>query len=457
LFALLALFAPVRSGGGDRPGESGDPVPDLEQIEKAFERVVEQVAPSVVGIRVQRRYVTALPGSGEAVSRTLEQLVKVNGGGTIIDGRGLILTNEHVIQSAHEIEVFFHDGQSLPATLVAADPRGDLAVLKVERDNLTPARTVNWSDVARGQWTITLGNPYGLGNDGKLSVAVGVIANLGRRLPGLGEVDDRFYSDMIQTTAPIHPGCSGGPLFNIHGELVGVVTAMHTRAAADEGVGFAIPMTAARRRLVRELCEGKPIAYGYLGLTVRAVQPEERQAAGLGPQVGAAIKQVDPDGPAAQVGLREGDLIVRFDEQVVCGPGSLAELVGQTPPGKRVAVELWRGEQRLVVHPDVQRRQISRVSWMRGDAALWRGMRLADLTPLVRQRMGVDGAAVGVVVIDVAQGSPAQHAGVEIGDVIEGVAEASVRGIADFQAQVRGQQGPLKIRVQARGVLVVRP
>ncbi|MFQ5806127.1 MAG: trypsin-like peptidase domain-containing protein [Phycisphaerae bacterium] len=458
MFILLVLFAPARTSGGDGPDGRSDPLPDLEQIERAFERLVEQVSPSVVGIRVKRRYRAALPGDQKPTGGGIfEQLVTVNGGGTIIDPRGLILTNEHVIQSAHEIEVFFHDGHSLPATLVAADARGDLAVLKVERDDLTPARMVDWSEVARGQWTITLGNPYGLANDGKLSVSVGVIANLGRRLPGLGEVDDRFYSDMIQTTAAIHPGCSGGPLFNIHGELVGVITAMHTRAPADEGVGFAIPMTPGRCRTVQELREGRRVIYGYLGLTVRPLLPEERQGAGLGPQVGAVVKEVDPGGPAGAVGIRQGDLILRFDGQMVRGPGSLAELVGQTPPGKRVSLQLGRGEQRLVVHATVQRRQISRVGWMRGGAVMWRGMRLTDLTLQVRQRLGVDAAAVGVVVIDVEQDSPAQRAAVRIGDVIEGVAEAAVRDITAFQAQVRGQQGTVRIRVRRRGELVIHP
>ncbi len=458
MFLLLALFAPVASSGDDTPASGNDPVADLTQIEEAFERVIEQVSPSVVGIRVQRRYVVALPTDRETTAkRRFEQLVTVNGGGTIIDRRGLILTNEHVVQSAHGIEVFFHDGQSLSATVVAADARGDLAVLKVERDDLTPARMVNWAEVARGQWTITLGNPYGLGNDGKLSAAVGVIANLGRRLPGLAEVDDRFYADMIQTTAAIHPGCSGGPLFNVRGELVGVVTAMHTRAPADEGVGFAIPMTPARRRLIDELREGKPVAYGYLGLTVRPAQPEEHQAAGLDPQVGAVVTQVDPDGPAAEVDVRAGDLILRFGGELVPGPASLAEMVGQTPPGESAAVELARGEQRLVVQATVQRRQISRVSWMRGGAIVWRGMRLADLTPAARDGMGVDAAAVGVIVIDVAQDSPAQRAAAQIGDVIEGVGAASTHDIAAFQAQVRGQQGPVKIHVRARGELVVEP
>ena len=457
-FLLLAVFAPLHSGGDEGRGGNVEPAPDLGQIEQAFERVVERVSPSVVGIRVRRRYMAAVPSGQAATTGGLaEQLVTVNGSGTVIDPSGLILTNEHVVQSATEIEVFAHDGETLTATLVAADARGDLAVLKVDRDDLVPARMVDWSEVARGQWTIAIGNPYGLGSDGNLSVSVGVIANLGRRLPGLGEVDDRFYTNMIQTTAAIHPGCSGGPLFNIRGELVGVVAAMHTRAPADEGVGFAIPMTPAKRLLIQALRDGKPVVYGYIGLTVRSVEPGERQPNGLGPQVGAVVQRIDPAGPADEAGVRVGDLILRFDGQLVRGPGSLAESVGQTPPGSTVPLELRRGELRLAVHATVQRRQVSRVSWMRGGAVLWRGMRLTDLSPLVRQKMSVNVGAVGVVVIDVTHDSPAEKAAIRIGDVIQAVAESSVYDTVGFQKQVRGHQGPVKIRVLARGELLVRP
>jgi len=458
LFLLLALFAPVRISAGQDEIAGDQSLPDLVQVEKAFQRVVERLSPSVVGIRVQRRYMATLSDESATTNNgVFEQLVTVNGGGTIIDRDGLILTNEHVIQSANDIEVLFYDGDSLPATVVGADARGDLAVLKVERDNLTPALFVDWSQVARAQWTVTLGNPYGLGSDGKLSVSVGVISNLHRKLPGLGEVDDRFYADMIQTTAAIHPGCSGGPLFNIHGELVGVVTAMHTRAPADEGVGFAIPMTPARRRLIKDLAAGKPVTYGYLGLTVRAVQPEERQAAGLDPQVGTVVQQVDPAGPAGEVGVRPGDLILRFDNQLVRGPAALAELVGQTPPGKKVTIELWRQRERLLVQPVTQRREINCVSWMRGGAMLWRGMRITDLNADQRRRMCINPAASGVIVIDVMQDSPAQRATIQIGDVIENVAEAPIHDTLAFKAQVSSQPGPVKIRVHTRGELVVQP
>ena len=455
IFVVLALLAPLRTSGDEGPDRGGPP-PDLAQIEQAFEQVIERVSPSVVGIRAQRRYLAALPGDGASEAGAFEQLVTINGGGTVIDADGLILTNEHVVQLASEIQVIFCDGQVLPARIVGADARSDLAVLHVERDALQPARLVDWADVARGQWTITLGNPYGLGgSDGKLSVSVGVIANLDRRLPGLAEVDDRLYVDMIQTTAVIHPGCSGGPLFNIRGELVGVVTAMHTRAIDDEGVGFAIPMTPGRLRLIDELRAGTPVVYGYLGLDVRDLEPEEREAAALPPRVGAVVKQVDPGGPAAGAGVCEGDLILRFDDLAVHDPGSLAVRVGQTAPGTTVALELRRGEQPLTLQATLTSRQVSRVSWMRGGAIVWRGLRLADLTPLVQEKMGVEAGAEGVVVIDVDDNSPAQRAALHVGDVIEGVDDDAVGDVISFRRRVQSCDGAVKLRVRWRGELVV--
>jgi serine protease Do len=454
IFAALALLAPVRSVGDEGPDQA-QPPSDLVELERAFQGVVERVAPSVVGIRAQRRYFAAL-SHDDGGGGLYEQLMTVNGSGTIIDAGGLILTNEHVVQSASEIDVILHDGQILRADVVTSDARSDLAVLAVDRDNLVPARFVAWPTVARGQWTITLGNPYGLGgNDGNLSASIGIIANLDRRLPGLGEVDDRLYADMIQTTAAIHPGCSGGPLFNVRGELVGVVTAMHTRAVDDEGVGFAIPMTPGRRRLIERLATGQPVIYGYLGLDVREPEPQEREVAGVEPRIGAVVKSVDPDGPAATAGIAEGDLIVRFGDEPVHGPGALAVLVGQTTPGTTVPVGLMRDDHPATVQATLASRQVSRVSWMRGGAIAWRGMRLTDLTPLVREKLGLDAGAEGIVVIDVAHDSPAQKAAVEIGDVIEGVADAFVPDVNSFRSRVQNCDGPVKIRVRSRGERVV--
>ncbi len=459
LFALSIVVAP-RVRAADEPGApTAGAVADLGALERAFEQAAARVAPSVVGIQTTRHYAAVLPAAGSVdATSVVEQLVVVNGSGTILAAEGLILTNEHVVQAAVSIEVLFHDGRRLPAAVVSSDPRSDLAVLSVARTDLQPAQFCNWDTVARGQWAIVVGNPFGLGNDGKLSVSVGVISNLGRQLPGLGEADDRFYGDMIQLTAPINPGNSGGPLFSIRGELLGVVTAMHTRAPADDGVGFAIPLTPAKRRVIAELRQGRRVEYGYLGVTVRLPEPAERAARGWDEGRGVVVQQVEPGGPAAAADVRVGDVLLAYDRIGVTGPAQLAELVGQTPVAARVQLELLRGGQPAALTATIGRRDTSRVSWMRGGAVHWRGMRLADLTDDARRRMQVaDDGPRGVVVIEVEAESPALRAQVRIGDVIEAVAGQPVPDALTFLSRVRDATGPLEVTIRGRGVRTVEP
>lgn len=454
LFGLSLIVAP-RTSTGDSPPTQVQAA-DLDALQRAFQDVVRQVSPSVVGIRAQRRHWAAVPapdagGEPEAI----EQRIVINGSATIVREDGLLLTNEHVIQGASDIDVLFADGQKLRGTVLAADPRSDLAIVRVPRTGLRPVQLCDWSAVARGQWSIVVGNPFGLGLDGQLSISVGIIANLGRQLPGLGEVDDRFYSDMIQVTAPIHPGNSGGPLFNIHGELIGVVTAMHTRTPADDGVGFAIPMSPAKTRIINLLCQGRPIEYGYIGLTVRSPDPVERDLLDVGH--GVIVQRIEPEGPAAVAGLQAGDVVLTFGAQPVNGPAHLAELAGQSAIGAIVPVEFLRDGRPVTVQLAVQQRDVSRVAWMRGNAVTWRGLRLVDLSDEVRRRMHVDADAHGVVVIDVDADSPAARAKLQAGEVIEAVGDTPVQDTLEFLQRVRAVKGTLILSVRNAGERLVTP
>ena len=453
VFLVTALTIPRTGAGGESAGPAPGTLPDLEALQDAFQQVVAQVEPCVVGIRAQRCQVTHLPGvTPNESAGIIEQRIIVNGSGTILSADGLVLTNEHVVQAATEIVVLLYDGSERPATVVQTDPRSDLAVLRINQSGLTPARFCEWETVARGQWTIVLGNPYGLGGDGQLSMAVGIVSNLGRQLPGLGEVDDRFYNDMIQTTAPINPGHSGGPLFNIRGELIGIVTAMHTRAPADEGIGFAIPMSPAKRHLIETLCDGQRIAYGYLGLTVRVPETEDRRVLNLPDGHGVLVQQIEPDGPAAQAGVQLGDLIRTFDDQPVTGPGQLAELVGQTPVGTEVPLELWQADETVTVIVTIGQRDVSRVHWMRGQAVNWQGLSLTDLTADARRGLSVDAGAQGVAVVSVCAASVAGQASIEVGDVITAVAGQPVHSTGEFLQQVGTSPGPWQVSLHERGM-----
>ncbi len=345
----LAVLAAGRAWAWDGSAETA-PGASPEDLERAFREVAERVASSVVALRVERRSVLPQP-DGVPVSGPAEQWVVVNGAGMVIDSAGLIATNEHVVQSAQSIEVVFHDGDRRRAELLSSDPRSDLAVLRVERGDLTAARICEWTTVRRGQWAVVVGNPYGLGSDGQASLAVGVISNLGRRLPGLGEMDDRFYGNMIQTTAPINPGNSGGPLFNLRGEVVGIVTAMHVRAGQGDGIGFAIPMSPWKRALLRRLAGGEKVEHGFMHATIRESLPAERRALGAGH--GVVVVYVDDESGSP---LRAGDLITEIDGQAVESVSVAAELIGCAPVGGWVTASVRRAGAALAVRVPIDRR-----------------------------------------------------------------------------------------------------
>jgi len=437
-FAAAALLFPLLCGmarAADPPTAGG-----LRELEEAFTALIDAVSPSVVGIRAYR----TLPRRALEGGATAEQRIVVNGSGTIIDRDGSILTNQHVIDGAEEIEVRFHDGRKLSAVVLAADGRSDLAIVRTSRSDIHPARFADYAGVRRGQWALALGNPFGLGADGQLSASVGVISNLDRRLPGLGEVDDRHYSNMIQTTASIHPGNSGGPLLNLAGEVVGVVTAMHTRAATDEGVGFAIPVTPEKRALIERLCRGQAVEYGYLGVVVRAATRDELAEAG---GQGVYVEQVAPGGPAAAAGVAERDVIARFSGRPVERPDALADLVGSAAVGETVQLEIFRRGEKRTLSIRVAKRDVRRAQ-APGGAILWRGLRLAD---------GGERGEPGVVLVALGDARSAVKARLRPGDRIEAVDGQPVRDVASFRNEVRGKQGKVNLSVRERGELTVEP
>ncbi len=445
VFALLCLISPRRVVSAHEPPapRAEGPLADPAALQAAFRRVIERAGRSVVSIRVYR-FTPVLASDAGDHSEPLEQFVVVNGSGVVIDASGLILTNEHVVHAADRVEVIFADRTVLPARVRGRDARSDLAVLAVDRRNLTPIRFGDVENLRRGDWTIVLGNPYGLAGDGLPSVSVGVVANLNRRLPGLGQADDRLYADMIQTTSPIHPGNSGGPLLNLAGELVGIVTAMHTRST-DGGVCFAIPLTSARQTIIRRLARGETIRYGYLGVRVRTA-----------PGAGVVVEDIDPGSPAERAGVRIGDRIVRFAGRLVRDPGQFALAVGLTPVGTRARLDLWRGAERRSVDVRVGARRRSRVAALRQEAVLWRGLRLAPLTEALRQQMRIEGPAKGWVVLSVRPHSQAQRRGIHVGDVIEQIDTHPLPPDDQARRLLRAQRGAVEVTLR-RGARIVLP
>lgn len=449
---FVMLLAIAEPGSGQANHDGNDPLDHLRDLEQGFERVIQRVTPTVVSIRVQR---PALSLGNDPDADSLESsvaLVAVNGTGMIIDPSGQILTNEHVIRGAVKITVIFSDGQRAPARLLASDTRSDLAILHADVGNRPPARFADPQRVRRGQWVVALGNPYGLSRDGNACVSVGVISNLNRRLPGLGEVDDRLYHDMLQTTTTIYPGSSGGPLVNLAGEVVGIVTAMHTRATADEGVAFAIPLSSERLTIVRTLQRGESMHYGYIGMTVRECAADSDP-----PTHGALVETVEPDGPAARAGIRPGDVVVNADGQAIDSPDTLMQVISHAPVGEQLGLVVLRGEQQVSLASKIEHRSIDRVRWMRSDALLWRGLRLAELNDDGRARFGFDSDVRGVVVIAVAKQSPAARAGFQIGDVLTALADTPINGLAGFQRASQVHRGSVVVTCHGTGPRHIEP
>jgi serine protease Do len=455
LYAALA-FIVILALGPNRSLADEPPV-DLNRLEQAFQRVTDQVSPSVVGIRARRRHFTQIPSPDTAADQTFEQLVIVNGSGTVVDADGLILTNEHVVRGAEDLTIVLHDGSKLAGTVFAADARSDLAIVHVNRKSLPPAKFCQWSAVKRGQWSIAIGNPFGLGSDGQLSVSVGVISNLDRQLPGLGQVDDRSYSDMIQTTATINPGNSGGPLFNIRGELIGIVTAMHTRAGGDEGAGFAIPMTPARVQIISRLRRGESPKHGYFGLNVRPRSNAATGAAVKGQGAGITIESVDAGGPASQSGLDAGDLITLFDDYPINNPGDLVATVAASAGGHPVSISVSRAGRPLDLKITPTSRAINTVAWLRDRSIQWRGLRLTSRPIASALSPGNAPVPAGLRVIDVSPGSSASRAPIEIGDTVTQVDGEGVLTIDDFRRRIAARAGNVRLRTAEHGEVVVRP
>ncbi len=302
----------------------------LRDVEKELVDLTERLGQTVVAIEGQR----PTPWSDDSGEAEVEPAVMapVRGSGLVISSNGEILTNEHVVRQCTDIRVTLWDGRTYAAQLVAGDPRSDLAVLKIAAADLPTAKFGDIGKIRRGQWALAMGNPLGLCFDGQAAVSLGIVSSIGRYVPGVDSQTDRYYGNLIQTTAQINVGNSGGPLFNLDGEVIGINTIISATEVVGGPAAFAIPACKWTKRIIEKLRAGERIDHGYLGLSLS-------NPAG---KAGARVETVKGRSPAALAGIEVGDLIVEYDDEEVANVDDLIRLIGLTVPGTKVSIKLER-------------------------------------------------------------------------------------------------------------------
>ncbi len=340
------------------------------------------------------------------------------GSGFIISKDGYILTNNHVVEQADEVNVTLADGRDFKAEVKGLDPKLDVALLKIDTDEELPVARLGDSDGLKvGEWVMAIGNPFGL----EQTVTVGIVSAKGRVI-GAGP-----YDDFIQTDASINPGNSGGPLFNIHGEVVGVNTAI---IAGGQGIGFALPINAAHA-IIPQLKATGHVTRGWLGVSVQQISEELAASFGLDKPEGALVAEVIAASPAQKAGFERGDIILEFDGKKVAEVSDLPRIVAATEVGREVEVKIFRDgkERELSVTIGKMAEEVAAAGQKAGKGAL--GLTVTDLTPEAAQIHGLD-TSKGALITAVDPEGPAAGSNLRPGDAILEVNGKEIGSAADF-------------------------
>jgi serine protease Do len=437
--AALVLFSAVQASA--RPAPNG------------FADLAERLSPAVVNISTSQvlaprdMEIPGLPEDSplkdffdeflEQQRRGGPQRVQSLGSGFVIDPSGVVVTNNHVIEGADRIEVTFTDGTTLPAVIAGTDPKTDLAVLRVESDKPLPHVDLGDSGSLRvGDWVIAIGNPFGLGG----TVTAGIVSALNR------DIHAGNYDDFIQTDAAINRGNSGGPLFNLDGQVVGVNSAIISPSGASVGIGFAVPSSTVKP-IVAQILEYGETRRGWIGVRIQTVTPEIAESLGLGSSRGAMIAGLTDDGPAAQAGLEPGDVVLAFDGRNIATMRDLPRVVAEAKIGSTVDVQIFRDGETLtrkITVAQLQEESAAEAAPAEEKPELAEtvvlGVGLASLNDDLRRRFNVAEGLSGVIVIEVDPLSAAAERGVQPGDVIVQVAQRAVASPEDVKRIVESEE-----------------
>ncbi len=356
------------------------------------------------------------------------------GSGVIVNSDGYILTNNHVVSGASDVEVFTRDQKKYKAKVIGTDPRTDVAVLKVDAIGLPAMAVGDSSRLKVGDLVFAIGDPFGVGE----TATTGIVSATGRALGGAIE----HYEDFIQTDAAINPGNSGGALIDLHGDLIGINTAIISGGGGNQGVGFAIPINLARNVMTQIVDHGKVIR-GYLGVSIQGVNPDIAKAFGLSHGGGALIGDVRPGSPAAKAGIERGDIILQLNGQAVTGPDDLSVRISEMAPNTVAHLQVFRNgvtketDVTLGDYPPGSQTGQAMNGGGQGATSL-KGLQVQNLTPDIAQQLGIASGVTGVVVSSVDPMSAAAEAGIQRGDVIEEVDRKPVHNVEQYRQAISG-------------------
>jgi serine protease Do len=445
-----------------RIAKSAEPV-SLAEFKNGFSSVIDPILPMVVNIsstKVVKRP-NQMPGfffndpffrqffgdqGGEPPQTPETQREQSLGSGVIVNGDGYILTNNHVIAGASDIEVFTPDRKKYKAKVIGTDPQTDVGVLKIEATGLPAITLADSSTLKVGDVVFAIGDPFGVGE----TATAGIVSATGRALRGAIE----RYEDFIQTDAAINPGNSGGALIDIHGYLVGINTAILAgNGGGNQGIGFAIPVNMARNVMEQIVQHGRVIR-GQLGVRVQPVDPDMAKVLGLDRGRGALVGDVIPNSPAAKAGIQRGDVILELNGQEVNGPEDLSVRVAQTPPGSNVHLKVYRNGQTrdvTVTLTELAEQKTPSGGGEEGGGAALSGLKVENLTPDIARELQLPANTTGVVVTSIDPSSPAAAAGIQRGDVIQEVNRKPVHNVDEYRQAMEGTSGKPVLLLVNRG------
>jgi serine protease Do len=430
-----------RSGGGI-PMYVSTSSPVLSKdvtFENGFQSIVEKVSPAVVNIasskivRTPQNQLTPFFSDPffqqffGTVPRTPQKKLESSlGSGVIVSSDGYVLTNNHVVSGATGIDVSLADKRSFKATIVGTDPMTDIAIIKLDAKDLPVLVLGNSDSINVGNFVLAVGNPFGLSG----TITMGIVSAKGR-----GNLGIEGYENFIQTDAAVNPGNSGGALVNVHGELIGINTAIYAgRSGGNQGIGFAVPINMARQVMDQILKKGK-VVRGYLGAWIQTVTPKIAKSFNLSKPQGVLLSDVSSDSPAARAGLIKGDIVLQINGQPVNDPNELQLKIAMTPPGSNVQLKIFRSGSEKTIAVELGELPVKGEQAQRQEEntdSSWQGFSVENLTPDIARQLRLPGNTRGVVVTDVEPGSAAEAANIQRGDVILQVNRQPIGNVDDL-------------------------